>query len=324
LLLDRAMKEEIAPRTLRAHRPMMDETNGGRSDTGPMVALYAKSLAAEAEPGLLAVSINAGFGDADIRDVGPTALVTYDCKVTGAEARGRAVAEAIMDAVWEGRFASENVYLSVEEAAAIARGFDASGGPLIIADYADNPGSGAYGDATNLLAALLDAEISNATFAPVIDPEAAAALCSAGAGASVTLAVGGKCDPDFGGGPLMLTGKVMHVSDGHLVGDGPMVGGLAMSFGPTAVFRVEGIDVLITTERGQMLDQQQFKAFGIMPAEKTVVALKSMQHFRAAFEPIAGRVVVCDSGALSTPQAHRRPYRNVPRPIFPLDREMSL
>ena len=67
LLLDRAMKGEIAPKTLRAHRPMLDETNGGRSDKGPMVALYATALAAQSQPGLLAVSINAGFGDADIR-----------------------------------------------------------------------------------------------------------------------------------------------------------------------------------------------------------------------------------------------------------------
>jgi microcystin degradation protein MlrC len=49
------------------------------------------------------------------------------------------------------------------------------------------------------------------------------------------------------------------------------------------------------------------------------VALKSMQHFRAAFEPIAGHVIVCDSGALCTQRYDRLPYRNVPRPIFPLD-----
>ena len=36
------------------------------------------------------------------------------------------------------------------------------------------------------------------------------------------------------------------------------------------------------------------------------------------------RVLVCDSGALSTPRYERRTYRNVPRPIFPLDREMEL
>jgi len=61
----------------------------------------------------------------------------------------------------------------------------------------------------------------------------------------------------------------------------------------------------------------------IDPAAKTVVGLKSMQHFRAAFEPIAGKVIVCDSGALCTTFYDRLPYQNVPRPIYPLDREMA-
>ena len=318
-LLDRRMHGEIAPKTLRAWRPMLDEVNGGRSDVQPMRGLYALAEAAEAEPGLLAVSINAGFGDADIAEVGPTALVTYDARVPGAEARGRALAEAIMDGIWAARLDCANTYLSVAEAAAIAVGFDTARGPLVIADYADNPGSGAYGDATNLLAALLEAGLSNAVFAPVIDPEAAAVLCGHAVGDLVTLALGGKTDPAFGGGPLTVTGEVRCVSDGRLVGDGPILGGLAFSFGATAVLRVAGVDILVVTERGQMLDLQQLRAFGVEPCDTSVLALKSMQHFRAAFEPIAGRVIVCDSGALSTPDARRRTYRRVPRPIFPLD-----
>jgi microcystin degradation protein MlrC len=46
-----------------------------------------------------------------------------------------------------------------------------------------------------------------------------------------------------------------------------------------------------------------------------------MQHFRAAFEPIAGKVIVCDSGALATPDLTRKPYRKVRRPVWPLDPE---
>jgi microcystin degradation protein MlrC len=48
-----------------------------------------------------------------------------------------------------------------------------------------------------------------------------------------------------------------------------------------------------------------------------------MQHFRAAFEPIAGKVIVCDSGALCTLQLDKLPYANVPRPIYPIDRDMK-
>jgi microcystin degradation protein MlrC len=55
-----------------------------------------------------------------------------------------------------------------------------------------------------------------------------------------------------------------------------------------------------------------------------VVALKSAQHFRAAFEPIAGKVIVCDSGALCGPDYRILPYRRVPRPVFPLDDGIDL
>lgn len=318
-LLGDAMAGRSDPATLRRDLPMMEEVNSGRSDAGPMVALYAEARRQEAEPGILAVSLNAGFPDADIREMGPTVLVAHDRRVAAAAARAEAVADAHARAIWQGRHSLANVFLGVDEAVAQAAAFDASRGPMVIADYADNPGSGAYGDGTSLLAAMLKAGLTDAVLAPMIDPEAAAELHRHRVGDAVTLPVGGKNDPDFGGGPLMLSGRITHLSDGRFRGDGPMLGGLERTFGATAVLKVAGVEILIVTEREQMLDRQQLSAFGIDPAARATLALKSMQHFRAAFEPIAGRVIVCDSGALSTPDVARRPYRRVRRPIWPLD-----
>lgn len=318
-ILQRTMKGEIRPRTLRVHRPMLDEANGGRTDIGPMIDRIAKAVAYEKQPGVFAVSINAGFGNADIHDVGPTVLVTYE----GNEAKHRAFAEGIAEDMWEKRLDVLNNYMPVEEAAAIAKAYQRSKGPIIVADYADNPGGGGYGDSTNLLAAFLAAGIKDAAFGPIVDPETAQQLHKHKVGDKVALQLGGKTDPRFGGAPLAVTAELKLISDGSYTGDGPMVGGLRLSFGPSAVISLGGIEVLVTTEPAQMLDLQQFRAFGIDPAAKTVVGLKSMQHFRAAFEPIAGKVIVCDSGALCTTHLDRLPYRNVPRPIYPLDRQMT-
>jgi len=321
-LLDDAMAGRVRPATLRAHRPMLDEANGGRTDIPESKALYDAAAAHEAEPGILAVSVNAGFAEADILEMGPTVLVTHDRSVSGAAKRAREIAEAIADRIWEGRRNVVNDFLPVETAAEIAKSHG-DGRPLLVADYADNPGAGAYGDATNLLKAMVEAGVTNASFSPMIDPEAAAELHRHKVGDTVTLAVGGKSDPLFGGAPLTLTGEIRLLSDGAFTGDGPIMGGVSHTFGPTAVFRVDGIDILIVTENEQMLDQQQLRAFGIDPEKKSVLALKSMQHFRAAFEPIASRTIVCDSGALATPQAAKRPYRRVRRPVWPLDPGME-
>lgn len=154
----------------------------------------------------------------------------------------------------------------------------------------------------------------------MIDPDAAALLHRHKVGGTVTLDIGGKNDPAFGGDPLRRTGQVMHLSDGTYTRDGPILGGITHSFGPTAVFRGTGIDILVVTLSDQMRDLQQMRAFGLEPAHLRFVVVKSMQHFRAAFEPISGHVIACDTGALAAPQPHLRPYTRVRRPVWPLDR----
>jgi len=319
-LLDAAMQGESRPRTLRVHLPMLDEANAGRTDVPETAALYTRAAAHEAEPGILAVSVNAGFSEADITEMGPTVLVTFDA---GREARAKAIAEGLADSIWQGRGKVSNTFLTPAQASAEARDFNPAKGPLVIADYADNPGAGAYGDATALLSALMEAGAAPGAFAPMIDAQAAAILHRHAVGDTVTLDLGGKCDPTFGGGPLRLTGEVRHLSDGTYTGDGPILGGITHSFGPTAVLRVQGIDILVVSLPGQMLDLQQVRAFGIEPEEQRFLVVKSMQHFRAAFEPVAGKVIVCDTGALATPQAHLRPYVRVRRPVWPLDRDAA-
>ena len=314
-IMQRTMAGEIRPVTLRAERPMLEEVNGGRTDIGPMVERIAKARAYENEAGVFAVSVNGGFGNADIREVGPTVLVTCE----GEREKHQAFAEAMVEDMWLRRFDVVTPFLSVEDAVAEAKTYVATKGPLIIADYADNPGGGGYGDATGLLKGMIAADLKDACFGPMVDPEVAAELRKGQPGATVSVRLGGKVDPEIGGGPLALTGTLVSLSAGDYIGDGPMLGGLHASWGPCAVLRVGDIEILVTTIRAQMNDLQQFRAFGIDPAAKRVVALKSMQHFRAAFEPIAGKVIVCDSGALCTPDLTKLPYRRARRPIYPLD-----
>ncbi len=319
-ILQRSLTGEISPRTIRVHRPMLEEVNGGRTDVGPMIERVEAAKAWELRPDAYAVSINAGFASADIAEVGPTVLVTAEGEMDA----HRVFAENLADDIWKRRHQVLNHYLDVDSAAAIARHFNSAEGPLVIADYADNPGGGGYGDSTNLLRALLDAGVTDACFGPMVDGEAVEQLYQHEIGASVPVKLGGKTDSAFGGGPLDLTVELLSKNDGTYTGGGAMMGGLQRSFGPTVVARAGGIQILITTIAQQMLDLQQFKSFGIIPESKQTIALKSMQHFRADFEPIAGQVIVCDSGALCTPDYQKMRYRNVKRPIFPLDGEFEI
>ena len=315
-LLQQAMAGEVRPRLHHARRPLLHGADGGRTDTEPMISLLRKADAImAADPGVLDISINAGFEHADIHDIGPNVIVTGD----GRDDRFQAIAESLMDDIWAARGKVTNTYLTTGAAAEIARAHNWNGKPLVIADYADNPGAGAYGDATNLLKSMIEANLQDACFGPLLDAEAAEAMHRAGVGARGTFTIGGRTDPRFGGGPLAVTGEIVAATDGSFVCDGPMWAGMKKSFGPTAVLRCGGIDILIVSRIMQITDLQQFLTNGIDPRKKRTVALKSMQHFRAAYEPMADTVIVCDSGALASPDLSRLPYTKVRRPIYPLD-----
>lgn len=315
-LLARTLDGQIRPCVLIAKRPMLTAPEGGRTDLGPMPQWLEQARDACRDGDVLNVSINAGFPFSDVEDAGPSVTVTAN----GADPRFQAIADRLMESVWAHRDDAVEELYGVEAAVGMARDAQAAGGgPFVIADFSDNPGDGAYGDATNLLAAMLAAGLENATFGALWDPVAAAAMCRAGTGATVTMAIGGRTDPSQGGGPVTVSGKVVSVTNGDFVCEGPMWQGVRQSTGPSAVLRVGGLDILVTSRVMQVIDRQMFAANGIDPRTKTTIGLKSIQHFRAAFEPIARRVVLADSGALASQDYGKRTYRNVRRPIYPLD-----
>ena len=314
-LLDRAMRGEVRLKTVLARRPTIYGLNHGRTQSGPMAELLKRADALEAAGGALAISICAGFTRADIRDVGPSVTVTGN----GDDPRLQQIAENFMDYAWQTRDESSIKLLPIAEVIALARQGKPGDQPLVISDYTDNPGGGGYGDATALLAAMVAAELPAVAFHALCDPEAVRAGLKAGLGRT-TLTIGGKTDPALGGAPLTLTGEITTITNGRFVAYGPMGGGVARDYGPSLVFRVGGIDIVLITNNGQANDLGQFTSLGIDPARYQTVAVKSMHHFRAAFEPIARRVVEVDTGALCSELYSTELFRKVRRPIYPLDK----
>ena len=314
-LVARAMAGEIRPTTVVARRPTLDGMDHGRTTSeGPMRRLLARAAEFEKEPGVLVVGLNAGFGWADIAEAGPSVTVTGD----GGAPRWRAIAEELADEVWRTRTESTATLLPVAEAVARAKQIGQPGRPVVLADTTDNPGGGGYGDATGLLAGLIEAGVQNAAFCPITDPAAVAACKAAGLGGRVRLAMGGKIDPAFSP-PIEVEGSVRFLGDGTFTFEGPMWKGLKGTMGDIAVLAVGGVEVVLAANRFQVTDPQHFLAAGIDPRAKSIIGLKSSQHFRAAYQAIAAEVLLVNSGALTNPDYRMFTYRKLRRPIWPLD-----
>jgi microcystin degradation protein MlrC len=50
--------------------------------------------------------------------------------------------------------------------------------------------------------------------------------------------------------------------------------------------------------------------------------VKSSVHFRAAHEPVASEIIELDTPGLTSPRLAGFEFKNIRRPIFPLDVEM--
>jgi len=318
-LLQRAIKGEIKPKVALARRPILYALDGGRTTSPPFLELLRRGDALEASGDALVVSVQAGFSSADVHDIGPSIAVTADDR-----GKAQAIAEELMDYAWEQRRFSSIHFTPLAEAMARAKVGEADVAkpgykPVVISDYSDNPGSGAYGDATNLLRAVLAAGLKNVGFHAINDPEAVLAAQAIGVGKRGRIKLGGKVDPTMGGGPLDLDAHVVAITDGYFLCHGPMAGGVWRNYGLSALLRVDDVEIIVITHNGQATDLAQFTSLGVDPTRKSTVIVKSMQHFRAAFEPIAREVLEVDTGALSTRNFKERPYKKVRRPIFPLD-----
>lgn len=309
------------PTCVLARRRMLMGFDGARTyhDYGPFREALALAEGFETEEGILAVSIHAGYSKADGPITGPSVAVT------GFAARERLeqIASAMMDECWRTRGETSERIVSLDEARAAILAKKPGDKPVILGDYGDSLGGGAYGDGTALLSLLLDCGVQNAFFAPMFDPEAVTAAVAAGQGATIRLALGGKCDPDHGGGPVEADWQVALISDGNFVYTGPYGTGTRGTFGQSVLLRHKGVTVMtISTHKG-IYDQEQLRIFGIEPATQDYLVLKSMQAYRGDFQHLASVCLDVDSGGISSPDPARFDWHNLPRPIWPIDADIT-
>ncbi|MGM5027569.1 M81 family metallopeptidase [Tardiphaga sp. 862_B3_N4_1] len=184
--------------------------------------------------------------------------------------------------------------------------------PVVIADTQDNPGAGGDSDTTGMLRALVKNKAIKAAHGVIYDPAAAKAAHQAGEGATVKLSIGGKSGIP-GDAPYENTFVVEKLSDGKFVANGPYYGGRDMDMGLSACLRIDDVRVVISSHKAQLADQSMYRYVGIEPTEQNILVNKSSVHFRADFEPIAGKLLICAApGAMPAdtsvlPWKHLRP-----------------
>jgi microcystin degradation protein MlrC len=267
----------------------------------------------EQRPGVLSVSLSHSFPWGDAPEMGVRALAVAD----GDEGLARSVAEEVGRSFYAIRREARLAPLTMNDALDRAFSHQSSNGPVVVADVADNAGGGAPSDSTFVLRELLERGAENVALAMLWDPVAVDLAEGIGVGGTFRVRLGGKMGPTSGD-PLDLTVKVKGLIP-NLVQRWPQTEGrfIDLPCGDTAWLQADGVDVIVNSTRRQVKGLEPFTAFGIDPAAKHVLVVKSTNHFRAAYEPIASEVIYMSAPGALTFDFTSIPYRKLDTDKYP-------
>jgi microcystin degradation protein MlrC len=156
----------------------------------------------------------------------------------------------------------------------------------------------------------------------IADVAAVAALQDLAIGERKTLAIGGK-GSRLDLGPLRLEVELVSRSDGRFELEDDksqiVVLGRTLDMGASAVVRHRGVTILLTSKRLAPMDLGQWRSQGIAPESLSAIGIKAAVGHRRAYDPIAAASYTVRTRGPCTSDLTSLPYRNLRRPVFPLD-----
>jgi len=294
------------------HLPYLISLNAQSTWLQPAQDIYAAMADIDREHDAL-LSFCMGFPAADFEECGP---VLWAHGENSAQAQAAADAlDALANAPAQWRMDFVDAREAVTQALALAAQHER---PVLIADTQDNPGAGGDSNTTGMLHALLQQGAGKrypqaVALGLMYHPEVAAMAWAAGVGADMDVVLGVSV-PTYAGmsdAPLAARAKVVAISEGRCVLKGPMMRGMTSQLGASACLDIGGVLVAVVSGKAQLFDREMLRTVGITPEAMKLIVLKSSNHFRADFEPIASHVLVAKASGPMAADPADLPWRKL-------------
>jgi microcystin degradation protein MlrC len=318
-LLARCLREGRVPQMVWCRPPILWAPPGTGTHADPMRALERFALELEAGPGeIWACNIAAGYSFADTADTGCSLSAVTTAPREDARARLLPGAQLAWDLREQGTLS----YPGVDEIVARLRATPPAEGPVLLVEPADNIGGGAPGDCTDVLRSLLRHGIERALVI-INDPVSVAALADAAAGETRVLEIGGR-GSRLDQGPVRLHATFVSRSDGVFILEDKQshlasMNGVRIEMGPSAVVRSAGVTLLLTSRKTAPFDLGQLRSQGLEPRDFLVIGVKAAVAHKRAYDTVSRASYYVDTAGPCTGNLASLPWKQLRRPVYPLD-----
>lgn len=276
----------------------------------PMKSFLRELRACEKHDGVLSISLIHGFPWGDVKDMGTKILVVTN----NDKAAGNALARQLGKEVFALR--ENTAALDMSLTAAADRIERMTKAPVIMADSSDNPGGGAPGDSTFIMAELLRRNLNGWCIGPVCDPDAVSRAFAAGVGARLVLQIGGHYGA-ASGAPLNVEVTVAGLRRSAT----QTFVGTKTALGDSAAVLVGNNAIVLVSIRAQALGLDLFTGVGVEPTQYRLIIVKSSQHFLEEFSVLSDDVIYVDAGGALSRNFNVRDYPHIRRPKWPFDED---
>jgi len=298
------------PNTRAWKMPMVLNNEGRTTDRGIQQDLWRRIAAAEAQDGALAVGLFMVQPWLDVPGLGWSLYQSHWGDTPPLDF------EEIGELCWATRQHRETPYVRPEDLVAAARAID--GGPVAVSEGHDATNSGAPGDSTLVLGALLAEPIGGGgALMFCVDPIAVAECAQAGEGVDLDLQVGGRRDPFSD--PLLVRARVEALGQLTYRLSGHGGNNLPVHMGRFARIRAGEVTVVLVEQTGPGSSPLLYETAGADPRNYKIVVAKSPEGFRQDYEPFAAGILYCAAPGCATPYLDTIDFARVTRPLFPID-----
>ena len=330
-LLKDMLLGKIKPRLIYRQIPLLSHTLRSNTNEGAMQDVVQAAIQMEKTPGILGISILAGFSLADFKDAGMSIIVIADEYQQGAIDHGNDLANHLEERILSQAdgfiYESSPVAIALKRASEIAN--NGSSGPVLLLDHSDNVMSGGPCDTTDVLESALEYGLHNIAAGPFADPQTVQKLIQHGLDKTIEIELGNKSGWTYRGirkPALKLSGVVKAISDGKIKVTGPIFNGSILNMGPSVLFETDTVQIVISSERVEPYDIAVMTSLGIDLSSKSYILLKSRMYCRPVFFPLSKGYVECDSdqGGPTSSNYDWFDIKHIRRPIYPLDKSKPL
>jgi microcystin degradation protein MlrC len=317
-IMGQVLRGEVRPVHAIVKPPMVYNIIFQNTYAEPLLPITQESIRLEGRPKILAASVSGGYQYADVPYMGPSVIIATD----GDQQLANQEAKRLSEMMWQTR---EQIRLRLPDPAqAVREAMAATKFPVALFDTGDNIGGGSAGDSTFILEELVRQKAIGWVMV-VTDPQAVKAAIEAGIKGAFDMPVGGKTD-DAHGKPVRIRGRVRSLHSGEYIEtEVRHGGGRYHNLGVSAVVEVEGSTkdlqnlLLLTTARSSPNSLHQIISCGIYPERQRILVAKGTIAPRAAYEPVAARIILVDSPGATAVNPARFEFKRLRERLFGLN-----